>query len=221
VKERGILMSAPMVCACLRDLDPKTKTRRAIKPQPSGAPFSTPADQPRDTKRPGEWLFLGGDSAFCPYGVPGDRLYVRETCRAEEIVDGRDGVRYRADDAWRMIENTREAADRFLDLSNYRGKGGDKPGPWVNSIHMPRWASRLTLEITEVRVERLGDISEADAIAEGLIWHPAPLLKWSAGEGRAPLSDPRRAYADLWSSINGDYDPAVWVWALSFRRVTP
>ena len=142
----------------------------------------------------------------CPYGQPGgDRLYVRETFghfeRNENFAPGCE-VFYRADGESLAVE------------------------PWRPSIHMPRWASRITLEITGVRVERLQEISEADAKAEG-----ADCLTWSGIEGTAadlidwPLKEVahphRNGFAVLWESINGpeSWNANPWVWVVSFRRL--
>lgn len=200
--ERGILFSAPMVRALLAGT--KTQTRRAVKPQPimrDGEPI-----WPKDARRP-----KGRGFEDCPYGRPGDRLWVRETwCQTST-----HGIVCRAD-----------------------GEISDEFGPWKPSIHMPRWASRITLEITDVRVERLQEISEADAIAEGierLKDHPLGFPVWKVCDhqdgtpgvevldyvGRDWTKDPRRAYQALWLSINGpgSWDANPWVWVIEFRRI--
>ncbi|MDO9471935.1 MAG: hypothetical protein Q7J28_02685 [Caulobacter sp.] len=196
MKARPILFSAPMVRALLAGT--KTQTRRVVKPQPDSVkalgrddalvPYrvaAPPADMPSARMEV---------PILCPYGQPGDLLYVRETWAA----DGQGGVRYYATD----------------DVHDLRRKRV--------SIHMPRWASRLTLEITDVRVERLQDISEADALAEGIQRWPDGRF---AGDDHDP--DPNRlaatsavgAYSLLWTHINGpgSWDANPFVWAVSFR----
>lgn len=178
----------------------KTQTRRVVKPG-------------RHVEVTWDSVALGGDPAAlpCPYGQPGDRLWVRETSQAIELPSGLDGVRYLADDAFRPIENTRDAAGAWLKMHTYRGgKGLTVPG-----IHMPRWASRITLELTGVRVERLQDISVADAIAEGVVETNADL------RGLEPCMEWYYAYEDLWRQINGpsSWTANPWVWVLEFRRV--
>jgi len=185
----------------------KTQTRRVVKDRH--------IRQIDTSKLPGP----AGWSRPMPYGQPGDRLWVRETCLAEELPDGLDGVRYLADEAFLAIESTPEGADRWLALRYY----GKRPSPvapvkTVPAIHMPRWASRITLEVTGVRVERLQDISEADALAEGS-------FSW-AGEHDTPVRDlleARLVYRQLWESINGpgSWDANPWVWAAEFKRVKP
>jgi hypothetical protein len=132
----------------------------------------------------------------CPYGQPGDLLYVRETWAS----DGQGGVRYYATD----------------DVHDLRRKRV--------SIHMPRWASRLTLEITDVRVERLQDISEADAEAEGVrepsLGDGLTVFAQNGG-GFIPRADapPLLLWEALWRRINGDesWSANPWCWALSFK----
>jgi hypothetical protein len=143
-----------------------------------------------------------------PYGAPGDRLWVRETCRAEELRDGLDGVRYPADKAFVAIPGS--AADCWIDLNAYRGQ----KGAVVPAIHMPRWASRITLEVTGVRVERLQEISQDDAEAEG--------IDFLRGVPDADETlDARGLFHCLWDGINGDGAWAAnpWVWVVEFRRV--
>jgi len=216
--DRPILFSAEMVRAILDGR--KTQTRRVMNPQPSTVDDA------------GRWYRMksGGESLMtsaypCPYGAPGDTLWVRETCWAESTFDG-DGVRYPADHVWRIIENTQEASEAWCKLARYGGDAAldnqTNTGMRVPSIHMPRWASRITLRITDIRVERLQDISEDDAKAEGcespLTGAEAP----AAGPG-VFLADERTSFAILWNKINGAgaWGANPWVWAISFERVKP
>lgn len=206
-----ILFSAEMVRAILAGR--KTQTRRKMKPQPSTVDDA------------GRWYRMksGGESlmtsAFrCPYGALGDLLWVREACWAESTLDG-DGVRYAADHAWRIIENTPLASEHWCRLIQYGGNDAldnqTNIGRRVPSIHMRRWASRITLEVKSVRVERLQDISEDDARAEG--W-PGPIT-----ETGFPIASPLAWFANVWTSINGAgaWEANPWVWVLSFERVKP
>lgn len=130
----------------------------------------------------------------CPYGQPGDRLWVREACMVCDI-GIEQHVAYRADG---------EPDESWL-----------RPLRWRPSIHMPRWASRITLEVTGVRVERLQDISDADAKAEG-----AP-MSWASAQYRGGTW--RQGFSDLWRQINGpdSWDANPFVWVVSFKRITP
>lgn len=207
MSEKPILFSAPMVRAILDGR--KSQTRRIMKPQPDAVLDGEP------------YWHIGGyrtrigarNPFFCPYGQPGDdKLWVRETCRADELPSGLDGVRYLADDCFIPIDNTPESGDAWLDL-RYYGKRASPVAPvkTVPAIHMPRWASRITLEITGIRVERLQDISESDALAEGI--DP----KFPPDEQVANAA--RMRYADIWESINGPGSWAAnpWVWVVEFR----
>ena len=202
MKERPILFSAPMVRAILDGR--KTQTRRIVKPQPVQHP-SPPCNPDYDIEWRGFILWLSkGEAAkcmpeYCPYGQPGDRLWVRETFYG--IRDGGDGnpcVAYRVD-----------CPPCFA----------PKDAKWKPSIFMPRWASRITLEITAVRVERLQAITEADAKAEGV-------KAWQSEGYRVAhniFDGTKLAYAELWNEINGPGSWAAnpWVWVIQFRRVTP
>ena len=198
MKERPILFSGAMVRSLLAGS--KTQTRRAVKLQVQ-----------HDDSWVGGWKIvhkrvtqalltfnqlggkpLGSDAAICPYGQPGDRLWVRET---------------------------------FCDLDDgefeYRADGECDPNVvprWTPSIHMPRAASRILLEIVSVRVERLQDISEKDARAEGVTIEDRHLAGYCAGQFLPPSI---RAYRDLWDSINGagSWDANPWVWVVEFKRV--
>lgn len=208
--ERPILFKGRLVREILAGN--KTQTRRVVKPQ---------LQINRDTVMYGNkaamlrrddgshWSVKDGLRTICrlcPYGQPGDRLWVRETCKAEELDDGRDGVRYAADDHWEPIANGPKAAGEWCELFHYRGKRGAT----VPNIHTPRWASRITLEVTGVRVERIQDITEADAIAEGI---GSPVLR----NCKVP------EFARTWDEINGPrgygWDANPWVWVVSFKKV--
>lgn len=188
-KERPILFSAPMVRAILDGK--KTQTRRVLKPQPNSGPGGEMVDLGDafgllDGVLSGEWR--------CPYGKPGDRLWVRETF-ARKSVGGLQSVFHYAADAPRDLVNDKPAP---------------VPGGWKPSIHMPRVASRITLEITGVRVERLNEISVTDAEAEGCYY---------GDFGRFDVA-PRFAYGALWEGINGPGSWAAnpWVWVIEFKR---
>lgn len=207
MKERPILFSAPMVRALLDDR--KTQSRRVVMP----APISQPR-HPLVSFNHGvpEWSFGLADQTSrglrwwrCPYGVPGDRLWVRE--------------RYCLDVGYDECPPA--------DVPSFARVGyaaTDKAQAWMGrdrpSIHMPRWASRILLEITDVRVERLQDISEGDAIAEGLEWIVPGI--WSVAMSLPIVGDnPRAVYGALWDHINGEGAWAAnpWVWAVSFKRI--
>lgn len=219
-RERPIIFSGPMVTAILRG--EKSQTRRIVKPQQAhepGAVWVRSGDmhaQCRDELARGV-MDAVAEPIRCPYGQPGDCLWVRETWNALGNEDGRPineagdlcafrdaALRYRAD-----AVPVSYGLERLPD-------GGDYDGPWRSPIHMPRWASRLTLEIVSVRVERLQDISEGDAIAEG----------WEGGAAGNPGNGgPFDWFRGTWDSINAKrghgWDANPWVWVIEFTRVTP
>ena len=222
MKERPILFSAPMVRAILAGT--KTQTRRAVKPQPT---HFNPVGVPRRARPDAP----SSDVIRCPYGQPGDRLWVRETWRytASSLEESRaitEDIASGIAVDWRATYI--EKCMKQLGFSREDAETADDFETWRSSIHMPRWASRITLEVTGVRVERLQDISEADAIAEGV--HPAGVCL--PGDDTSAFSRigrvcnasfPVARYAALWESINGvgawGKNPLVWV--IEFRRVTP
>jgi len=182
IKERPILFSAPMVRAILEGR--KTVTRRALK-MPHGF---------WETSATGELVPI---PAKCPYGKPGERLWVRE---AHSLGLGFASqplthVTYRAD----MQEVGRN--DEFN---------------WRPSIHMPRWASRILLEITEVRVERLQSISRSDIRAEG-VQCPPELASDDVSPNYRDWYP--AAFRELWNSTGGDWDANPWVWVVEFKHV--
>ena len=232
MSDRPIIFSATMIRALLDGR--KRQTRRILKPQPFASGYY---EGEIDVTKVGQshmggpsWRFnaqaVGVGAILEEWAEPrfavGDRLWVRETARAEELTDGTDGVRYAADEAFIKIENSAEAADRWGGLFAYRGKRGAS----VPSIHMPRWASRLTLIVDDVKLERLQDISEEDAVAEGAYVAKASrrvaddyATKAIAGHWFATA---RGWYRDLWSRIHGSeaWDRNPWVVAVTFRTVT-
>lgn len=179
MKERPVLFSGLRVRQILADQ--KVQTRRVINPQPT-------------------WVTNGGGVMYwktkvgmisehaCPYGKPGDRLWVRET--------------------FRLFDSLAECAcdddcvcSRYHGKPIYRASAADDEGPWKPSIFMPRWACRLVLEVTEVGVERLHDLTEEDARAEGV--------------------ETKASFSTLWESIHGRgaWDENPWVWVVKFKRL--
>ena len=155
----------------------------------------------------------------CPYGVVGDQLWVRETWRTEERAsDMVDGVLFQ-DGTFRPIEDSGAAAILWID-AHANGKYGDD---WRSAMFMPRWASRITLEITGVRVERLQDITEEDAKAEVASERPAH-GKIVGNLGRAGHWQFRQGFRELWDEINGkraSWGSNPWVWVVEFKKEMP
>ena len=220
MKERPILFSGPMVRALLEGS--KTQTRRVVKPQfaTDAIPCEMGATNERGHQISGHsgmwWCDAEGNhekAVRCPYGKPGDRLWVRETWSDE---CDHHWVMYRAD----------HRAERRSCGEVFDACSADELRTlhvWSPSIHMPRWASRITLEITGVRVERLQDICEADAIAEGCAKNHNNYY-WGGPHkagGLKQMATARQAYQDLWESINGpgSWDANPWVWVVAFKRV--
>lgn len=217
--ERGMLFSAPMVRALLDGS--KTQTRRALKRQPWA---SCSIEEGSDGESPFVYSALGGAGpghdveesrtpCRCPYGKPGDRLWVRETF-ALSVVDPDGGAPEDDPENYDVIYR----ADDQLG-GGWRDAGGNViAAPWKPSIHMPRWASRILLEITGVRVEKLQDIKEADARAEGVTIEDRHTVGYCAGEFLPPAI---RAYRELWAQINGagSWDANPFVWVVEFKRV--
>lgn len=222
MNEHPILFSGEMVKAILNKR--KTQTRRVIKDHPWTRPpyyfcglrngLGYPASE--GTTWAG-FTCEGYHSPCyvkCPYGKPGDHLWVKETWRSVELPSGLDGIEYAADNQFRPIENTRAAADLWVD-AHANGKHGQA---WRPSIFMPRWASRITLGVTNIRVERLQAITEDDAVAEGVeldIWDQALVAKnytktgvwfqsWTEEERNyIPFENiATNSFRSLWNSIN-------------------
>lgn len=224
MRERPIIFNGEMVRAILDGR--KTQTRRVMKEQPEKIPAEF------EHGEPGYWVSCHAArqmvrnslmTAACPFGFVGDRLWVRETFACIGNEDGHpidaNGNLCDRESAKRIYK-----ADCFQKSNNYglwsSPDGFDFEGGWTPSIHMPRWASRITLEITGVRVERLNDISYDDAIAEGV------KQEWTCidpGLGSyAHKNDVQEDYAALWKFIYGaeSWNANPWVWIVEFRRVT-
>jgi len=209
MRERPILMSSPMVRAILEGR--KSQTRRVVKPQPRDDTTGFLTGIEHEVVH--HWPINGGDytgsGVRCPYGVPGDRLWCKETWSKAKSCNCSD-IFYRADG---------EVSGKQTALSYI-----ERERTWRPSIFMPRWASRITLEVTDVRVERLQAISDADVIAEG-IGYDADGYCWSdesaPSRGQPLTINPIDAYRWLWESINGagSWDANPWVWVVSFRRI--
>lgn len=204
MKERPILFSEPMVRAIIEGR--KTQTRRLMKPQPA-CPY------------------VHEVTRKCPLGTVGDRLWVREAfgfshqaddvnCR-EQVIVYRAGHPYAVTDAG--VDELKRCKDGQLMEPNHFVP---KPLKWYGPTQLPRWASRITLEITEVRVQRLHDISEDDVWKEGVDrshWrYDIDGECWPASDSQA-----RQWFRPIWESIHGhdSWELNPWVWAISFNRV--
>ncbi len=240
IKERPILFSAPMVRAILEGR--KTVTRRVCKPQPSANAHTTCASGiPM-----GAWWETGKDINRCPHGQPGDRLWVRETWYCDHFEVQKGPYLQPAD--MHDLDQSREDGELVYAADGLAPYEQEQP-TWKPSIHMPRWASRILLEITDVRVERLQDISEEQAQAEGCFFTDYGRKCGHTGSGWTEVGDcpvpeahhPLRngwmwdktsspneclgtatwAFANLWQKTGGDWDANPWVWVVEFKRVTP
>ena len=226
---KPILFTDEMVRVTLSGL--KTKTRRPLKPQPEGPPEGWYADAYNHSDR---WCFWGPrgtkDSGRCtlplfkcPFGQVGDRLWVRETFCLEHQVekdqlppfDDRRPIRWE----YEGMESDPEGADRWIQPHYratdptpqlaYEDSDGEPTVRWKPSIHMPRWASRITLEITDIRVERVQEITEEEAISEGFF----------PDDGVSEVYCFSEAWDSLYAKKGLGVDDNPWVWVLTFRRV--
>lgn len=210
VRERPILFMPEMVLAVLDDR--KDQTRRVVKEQPKVELFAFIGS---DNKPTGDFAFVDHPRVIskhirCPYGVPGDRLWVRENLRRTE-----SGIWiYGADKKPVLVSKNNETA--------MTAWAHHKQQNYCPSMFMPRWASRITLEVTEVRVQRIQEISEEDAKAEGIAEVEGKRGVWDGG-GPAMGPNPQVAFMRLWNSINESrgygWDANPWVWVIGFRRV--
>jgi hypothetical protein len=197
VKERPILFSAPMVRAILAGQ--KTQTRRIVNPR-----YSWEVDDSEGVNKVYYPCYVTGEpepmEVPCPYGDVGERLWVRETHYVERA-------------------GYQDGTDRFI---LYKATDDHAPvSKWTPSIHMPRFASRINLEIVEVAVQRVREISREDAIAEGIFLNDNDW--WDAGNGLRGELSPEAAFRELWASINGSesWTNNPWVWVIKFKKLSP
>lgn len=200
MKERGVVFNDDMVRAILEGR--KTQTRRPVK--------NVRADnclviRKPTKKRNGVYTHVMDalEHGLCPFGNVGDRIWVRETFNAFWLDND-------------VIQEIKDGVSLASELCDYKADYSDSSKPaegWTPSIHMPRWASRILLEITDVRVERLHDMSEADAKAEG------------ASPATYKITPPEAVYrvgfGDIWRGIYGQENwlSNPWVWVIEFKRI--
>lgn len=249
MKERPILFSRPMVEA--RRAGRKNQTRRnkgleyinqapgewkVLRPLQEFEPIATGGTQHFPGWEPGYWVALKNPAGIedmgylilsCPYGVVGDRLWVKETYYAK----GGWRKRYsekKGRDEWYFVDITQESGLEYRYLDNPPSIIEEERSIHITgwykrpSLFMPRASSRMLLEITELRPERLQQISHADAIAEGVFWCEEIQGYTTDMEGRNfHASDPRASYNMLWDSINREnaWDGKEWVWVVGFEEV--
>ncbi|WP_421526351.1 morphogenetic protein [Pseudomonas yamanorum] len=231
----------------------KTVTRRVMKSQPDAdATITVESYNVAVTNRHGyqeagpeifgAWWRDGESGCKCPYGKPGDRLWVRETFA---LLGNEDGCCIDWHD--NLVKGDERGAARIYrascppgdyGLNQIPAKAEWKPdteameydGAWRPSIHMPRWACRILLEITAVRIQRLQDITEAQAMAEGIVgvafrpddgWPICTGYMVGPDDGKTGLQTTAvKAFADLWGAVGGDWSANPWVWVVEFKRVT-
>lgn len=236
MRERPIIMGADSVRAILAGT--KSQTRRVVTclggnrggpvTEKTGVLYWRPGEED-----PTRWCGCDGLGSLgwvrCPYGVVGDRLWVREAWAGlDELADGTSPdppqtIGYRADHT--AVVFGAGLVPRPADTRHWNWEHSSVR--WRPSIHMPRWASRLTLEIASVRVERVQSITEADARAEGVALGQRPCsYVGRCNSGRCPAHNYVPAFAALWDSINGarpgcSWADDPWVFAISFRRLRP
>jgi len=250
VKERPILMCGDMVCATLANR--KRQTRRILKGAPeewatsTGIPIvgrysPTIVNRRSGEEEPGRECFGAYDderSFRCPYGKPGDQLWVRENFWSdvrdpnECVIYSEDQTKYKYRTGGKGVETRR--AERHVPSATIMDISKNKFWKQKPSIFMPRWASRIRLEITDVRVERVQDCSESDAEAEGVEKNAHGDGSWTADDGWLPYCShypdgcecfpaytAKFSYAGLWKKINGEksWDANPWVWVVEFKKL--
>lgn len=231
VKDTGMIFQPESVRAIIEGN--KTQTRRVIKPQP----HKNVARFVRSLARAG-WLeeydngdplgiFTGGKPVTwtqtgkpyrCPYGDAGDHVWVREAWMPKNWDSDKEYMLAGCPDAaTHPSETYLGSPTRAIYKASYNDAIGD-PGKWRNSMYMPRWASRITLEITNVRVERLQEISGRDVLAEGIdngSSNPAMGVRWENMQ--------RMAFEEQWNNLNAkrgySWESNPWCWCISFRKL--
>lgn len=221
IKERPILFNAEMVRAILAGR--KTQTRRAVK--------GMALEWLEDSKFIPEYV-ASPDNDMCPNGKIGDQIWVRETFQGP-LIDELESERC-AEHGIQQYEKPEFCAYRATDKLDAIDLDGNDIG-WKPSIHMPRWASRIQLEIVNIRLERLNEISEDDAEAEGIeginqptggddyqdYWRDYGVNKKEADGWPWFTGDPIASFKSLWNSIYKNWDSNPWVWVIEFKRIAP
>lgn len=215
MKERPILFNTAMVQAILAGR--KTQSRRALKYQPQRSDFLPNLCFPKNAAQakalyPAGWIYpnaLDEILAMCPFGKVGEQLWVRETFQGPLIDQGGDYP-----DGYEKPEFCVYAADGTA-KPVFTNSDEEEVCRWRPSIHMPRWACRIILEVTGLRVERLQDISEADACAEG-----CDNSKSKAALAVGWYEKPIAAFRRVWEQTGGDWNANPWVWVIEFKVLT-
>jgi hypothetical protein len=225
--ERPIIFSGPMVRAILEGR--KTQTRRVVKPQPPEGShlaevvyYAGHAAARFENETPPLWMW----TKRCPYGQPGDLLYVKEAWKHWDWTeDGEPFIAYGADDKVAGPFGTPDdwddrLCDRWAALSvreNYKRFGAARDPAWHSPLFLPKWAARIWLRVTDVRVERVQGIGADDARAEG-----CPDVAVSGAESVSVNALALEWFADIWDSINAKrgfgWDVNPWVWVITFER---
>ena len=218
VKERPILFSGEMVRVILEGR--KTQTRRVLKPQPEFYHHGSKKVRieggcwyPKDKEEKSlhyatvAHFKKGMPIDFCPYGKVGDRLWVRETwATLDFVINKKDEIIYKTDFGY-------EHPPKII-----FGDGSEVEQNWKPSIHMPRWASRILLDIINIRVERLQEITEEDAYLEGFTGDYSKDEDGIKNKHRSPVE----VFADYWTALNAvrgfGWDVNPWVWVIEFRK---
>lgn len=216
MKETGLMFKAPLVLAILAGQ--KTQTRRIVKWKGLQKGLNLGFSGLRAGKTCDNWVLESNTPTSsewrctptpCPFGKPGDRIYVRETWNPDPPCDGTWAYTQWAGCRQGQIEGVPKQF-RTPEHCMYAAST-DAESVWTPSVHMPKWAARIWLEITGVRVERLQSITEADAKAEGAVLKNSPA---------AHLTSYRRGFQELWESTGGDWPANPWVWVIDFKTIS-
>jgi len=208
MKERPILFNAENVQAILDGR--KTMTRRVMKPQPNDYGL-IPFTETMAIRWKGNLVKLRDMPQFCPYSQVGDRLWCKEAYNLNVLAGVGDKEQF-------ILNYRAGGTSSWFKINEVNPKPPFRFQKWTPSIFMPRWASRLTLEITGLRAERLQDITEDDAKAEGVTPHR---IDWDDNISPNVTIDYREGFIKLWNSINAkrgySWEKNPWVWVIEFK----